>query len=225
MKNECIDCPCIVKYFRTLNKCQAEELGNNHVVVRFKKGYPIIKQGTFSTNVLFLRKGLVKIHITGPYREQIVRLIKRPSYLGLPTTIGDKINQYSITALLDCEVCFIDLNIFNRMLEQNKDFSNYILLELCRSEVESFRHCANRTQKQLRGNLADVLIDFSENIFESNKFLLPLSQSEIGNLVDTTRESVCRVLSEFMSDGIIRMEGKKIEILNTRSLKMISQNG
>ncbi len=45
-------------------------LENNHAVVKFRKGDSIIKQGVFSTNVIFLRKGLVKIHVTGPYREQ-----------------------------------------------------------------------------------------------------------------------------------------------------------
>ncbi|MDD2911452.1 MAG: hypothetical protein PHS87_07570, partial [Petrimonas sp.] len=78
MKNECIDCACVMKSSSTLKNCQLEMLENNHAVVKFRKGDSIIKQGVFSTNVIFLRKGLVKIHITGPYREQIVRLIKAP---------------------------------------------------------------------------------------------------------------------------------------------------
>jgi len=225
MKNECLNCACVMKSMQSLKSCQLEQLESNHAVVQFRKGDPIIKQGMFSTNVVFLKSGLVKIHITGPYHEQIVRLAKAPTYLGLPTTIGDKINQYSVTAVQDSEVCFIDLNIFKRVLEENKDFSSYIILELCKSELESYRRCANRTQKQTRGNLADVLLDLSENVFESAEFVLPLSQSDIGNLVDASRESVNRLLSELMNDGIIRMEGRKIEILNKSSLQLISQNG
>lgn len=225
MKNECYNCACVMRSMQSLKNCQLEQLENNHAVVQFRKGDSIIKQGMFSTNVVFLKSGLVKIHITGPYHEQIVRLAKAPTYLGLPTTIGDKINQYSVTAVQDSEVCFIDLNIFKRVLEENKDFSSYIILELCKSELESYRRCANRTQKQTRGNLADVLIDLSENVFESDEFVLPISQSDIGNLVDASRESVNRLLSELINDGIIRMEGRKIEILNKYSLQLISQNG
>ncbi len=225
MKNECLNCACVMRSMQSLKNCQLEQLENNHAVVQFRKGDSIIKQGMFSTNVVFLKSGLVKIHITGPYHEQIVRLAKAPTYLGLPTTIGDKINQYSVTAVQDSEVCFIDLNIFKRVLEENKDFSSYIILELCKSELESYRRCASRTQKQTRGNLADVLIDLSENVFESDEFVLPISQSDIGNLVDASRESVNRLLSELMNDGIIRMEGRKIEILNKNSLQLISQNG
>ena len=175
--------------------------------------------------VVFLKSGLVKIHITGPYREQIVRLTKAPTYLGLPTTIGDKINQYSVTAVADSEVCFIDVNVFKKLLDDNHDFSYQIILDLCRNELESFRRCANRTQRQSRGNIAAFLLELSNDIAESNLFVLPLSQNEIGNLVDTTRENVSRILAEFDKDQIISLKGKNVEILNKNSLELISKNG
>jgi CRP-like cAMP-binding protein len=59
----------------------------------------------------------------------------------------------------------------------------------------------------------------------SDTFTIPLSQAELANLVDTSRESVSRVLSEFDKDGIIDVKGKQIEIVNKKSLKLISQNG
>jgi len=202
-----------------------EQLSDNHLELRFKKGDSIIKQGMFSTNVVFLRKGLAKIHLSGPYHDQIVRLVKAPTYLGLPTTFGDKINQYSVTAVTDTEVCYIDVRVFQTILNENREFTNDILIELSKNELESFRRCANRTQKQIRGNMADALLEFSDKIFNSDVFNLPISQSELANLVDTSRESVSRVLSEFDRDEIIKLNGKKIEILNKKSLILISQNG
>lgn len=194
-------------------------------MVRFRKSDSIIRQGMFSTNVVYLRKGLAKVHITGPYHEQILRIVKAPCYLGLPTTIGDKINQYSVTALNDAEVCFIDISTFRFLLNNNESFSYEIILELCRNELESMRRCSNRTQKQTRGNIADVILEFADQIYHADTFILPISQAEIGNLVDTSRESVSRVLSEFQKDGILTMKGKRIEITNKRSLILISQNG
>jgi len=225
MKNECIDCDCVLRSSVNMKDCQIEMLDGHHAVVKFKKGDSIIKQGVFSTNVIYLRRGMAKIHIAGPSREQIVRLVKAPTYLGLPTTFGDKINQYSVTAVLDSEVCFIDLEVFKRLLGENKEFSSYILMELCKSELEAYRRCASRTQKQMRGNLADVLLEFSENLFEADQFTLPLSQSDIGNWVDAGRESINRALSEFIQDGIIQMQGREVSITDKKMLKMISQNG
>ncbi len=225
MQNDCKSCPFNTKAFHMLSENSFDQLSENHLELGFGKGDSIIKQGMYSTNVVFLRKGLVKIHLKGPYHDQIVRLVKAPTYLGLPTTIGDKINQYSVTAVTDVEVCFIDIKVFQKILDENTKFSNEIILELCHNELESFRRCANRTQKQIRGNMADALLDFSDNIFQSDEFILPISQSELANLVDTSRESVSRVMTEFDKDGIISMKGKLIKVLNKKSLVLISQNG
>ena len=225
MGNDCKYCPFNTKISDIFSDYCFEQLSANHAVVSFAKGDSIIKQGALSTNVVFLRKGLVKIHLKGPSREQIVRLVKAPTYLGLPTTFGDKINQYSVSAVSDVEACFIDMNVFQNLLQRNHTFAYQIILELCQNDLESYRRCANRTQKQSRGNLADVLLEFSNHIFESDNFILPISQSELGSLIDTSRESISRFLSEFDKDGIITCEGKKIIILNKKLLKLISENG
>jgi CRP-like cAMP-binding protein len=225
MIHDCKVCTVKSKAALKLKGEEIDRLFNNCALVKFKKGDSIIKQGTFSTNVVYLRSGLAKIHIAGPYHEQIVRIVKAPSYLALPTTFGDKINQYSVTVLEDSEVCFIDMGIFRYLLADNSEFSYEILLELCRNELDIYTRCANRTQKQLRGKIADVLLEMSDNIYHSAVFKLPLSQEELANLIDSSRESVSRVLTEFEKDGIISSSGKSVEIRNKESLKRISSNG
>jgi len=225
MQTDCKNCPFKTKATSMLSEISLDQLSSNHLELKLKKGDSIIKQGTYSTNVIFLRTGLAKIHLAGPYNEQIVKLVNAPSYLGLPTTFGSKINQYSVTAVSDAEVCFIDLEVFQSILDENKEFTRELIQVFCKNELESFHRCANRTQKLIRGNMADAILEFSDIIFMSDTFILPLSQSELANLVDTSRESVSRVLSEFDRDGIIKISGKQIEILNKKSLLLISQNG
>ncbi len=225
MQNNCKHCPFNTRAAAVLSEENFKQLTANHLELRMAKGDSIIKQGMYSTNVVFLRKGMVKIHITGPYHEQIVRLVKAPTYLGLPTTFGDKINQYSVTAISETEVCYIDINIFHRILRENREFSEEIITTLSQHELELYRRCANRTQKQIRGNMADVLIEFADHIFHAEKFTLPISQTELANLVDTSRESVSRVLNEFDRDGLIKIRQRQISILNMESLKLISKNG
>jgi CRP/FNR family transcriptional regulator len=225
MNSDCKVCAIKSKAASKLSAEEIEKLSFSCALVKFRKGDSLIRQGTFSTNVAYLRSGLAKIHIAGPYHEQIVRIVKAPSYLGLPTTFGDKINQYSVTVIEAAEVCFIDINAFRYLLTVNHDFSYEIMLELCSNELEVFHRCANRTQKQMRGKIADVLIELSESIYNSKIFTIPLTQEDLGNLVDSSRESVSRVLTEFKRDGIIRISGKKIEIKNKKSLLLISANG
>ena len=225
MKNDCNLCAIKSEAASKLSTEEIEKLSFSCALVKFRKGDSLIRQGTFSTNVAYLRSGLAKVHIAGPYHEQIVRIVKAPSYLGLPTTFGDKINQYSVTVIDASEVCFIDINAFRSLLKANSDFSYEIMLELCRNELEVFYRCANRTQKQIRGKIADVLLELSERIYSSDIFRIPLNQEDLGNLVDSSRESVSRVLTEFEKDGIIKLSGKKVEIANKKSLLLISANG
>ncbi len=225
MKSECQLCNIKSRAATKLREDEVSRLSFNCTLVSFNKNDSIIKQGNFSTNVAYLRIGLAKVHITGPYHEQIVRIVKAPSYLGLPTTFGDNINQYSVTALEAVEVCFIDISTFRYLLHANADFAHEIMMEVCRNELEVFYRCANRTQKQMRGKIADVLLEFSGKIFFSDEFQLPLNQEEIGNLVDVTRESVSRVLTEFENDGIIKIQGRQIVIRNKDKLRIIGAKG
>jgi CRP-like cAMP-binding protein len=225
MKNECKFCTIKSKAASKLTEAEIEKLSFNCALTSFNKGEVLIRQGTFSTNVAYLRKGLVKIHIAGPYYEQIVKIVKAPGYLGLPTTFGDKINQYSVTVIDKAEVCFIDITTFRQLLHLNPDFSYEIMLDICRNELEMYYKCASRTQKQIRGKIADVLLEMCDKIYNTDVFTIPLNQEETGNLVDASRESVSRILNEFEKDGIINISGKKIEIRNKKSLQLISSNG
>jgi len=225
MENACRLCGIKSKAASTLSEAEIDELSFNCAMASFRKGDPIVKQGTFSTNIVYLRKGLAKIHIAGPYHEQIVRIVKSPSYLALPTTFGDKINQYSVTVIEPSEVCFIDMSTFRHLMSSNFEFAYEIMLEVCRNELEAFNRCVNRTQKQVRGKIADVLLEMAEQIYNSDTFNVPVNQEEIGNLVDASRESVSRVLNEFASDGIISLTGKKVRILNKQTVLIISANG
>jgi CRP-like cAMP-binding protein len=105
---------------------------------------------------------------------------------------------------------------FRMMLGTNADFSDQILIELCQSELEAYIRCVNRTQKQIWGKIADMLLNFSNNIFKADTFPLLLTQEEMGNMVDASRESVSRVLTEFAKDGIINISSKQIEIVNLK---------
>jgi CRP-like cAMP-binding protein len=225
MKNECILCKVKSKAASKLTEEEIEKLAFNCALTKFKKGDQVIKQGMLSTNVAYLRKGLVKIHIAGPYREQIVRIVKAPGYLGLPTTFGDKINQYSVTVIDDAEVCFIDISTFRQLLHSNADFSYEIMIDICKNELEIYYRCASRTQKQVRGKIADFLLEMSGDIYNSDDFTVPVSQEDVGNMIDASRESVSRIFNEFEKDGIINISGKNIKILKKDSLLLISSNG
>ena len=204
---------------------ELDKLGKNCAMAQFKAGDVIFKQDALSSNIIYIRTGFVKIHMKGPDKESILRISKAPTYLGMPTTFGDRINNYSATALSDLSVCFIDINAFKDFIYHNGDFAYEIILELCRNELYHFHRCLNLTQKQLNGRIADALLYFANQIFEKDDFEMILNRNEFGDLVGATRESVSRVLAQFHEDKLIDLNAKYIRLLNRKSLEMISRNG
>jgi len=200
-------------------------LGQNCVEVIFEKGEIIFKQDALSSNIIYVKEGLVKLLIRGPQRAQIIKIKKAPCYLGLPTTIGDKVNHYSAIAQAYTKACFIDLGVFKNLLRLNTDFSYEIIVELCINELEQFNRCVKMLQNQTYGRLANNLLNMADNIFNSDEFDLPLSRNEIADLVSTSRETVSRLLTELDQEGIIRIEGKSIRFLDRARLEEISKNG
>ncbi len=221
----CKNCKIQSSAVKFLNTDELEKLGNNCVIVNFRKGDVIFKQGAFSSNIIYVRSGLVKIHMSGPVEEQIIKITKAPSYLGIPTTFGEKINQYSATAVEDTKVCFINIDVFKDFIFANGNFAYEIIIELCRNELNSFHQCVNRTQKYIHGRASDALLFFSDEIYEKDEFVLPLTRLELGYFINTSRESICRILNEFDDTGIIELSGRKIKILDKDLLEIISKKG
>jgi CRP/FNR family transcriptional regulator len=186
------------------SQLKAEELdvlGSNCAQVEFKPGDNIFKQNALSSNIIYVQKGFIKLHMLGPDRESILRISKAPTYLGIPTTMGDRINHYSATALTEVIACFIDINAFKKFIFRNGNFAYEIILDLCKNELYNFHSCVNKVQKQLNGRIADALLYLADEFFKSDQYELFLNRNELADLVGSSRESVSRVLNQFQEEN------------------------
>jgi CRP-like cAMP-binding protein len=209
----------------SLSAHELATLEDNCAQVTFKKRDIIFREGTLATNIAYLRSGLVKLHMTGPNSDKILRLMKAPSYLGLPTTFGDKVNNYSATALTETTICFISLETFREFIFKNGSFAYEIILDLCRNELRDYQKYTNMSQKQLPGRLAEIVLCFSHELYQSNSFELPLNNNELSDFISASRESISRLMSEFSKEGIISLNKKEITILKEDLLEKISLKG
>jgi CRP/FNR family transcriptional regulator len=80
-------------------------------------------------------------------------------------------------------------------------------------------------QKNLIGRVAFVLLYFSNEIYKSRVFDLPVSRKEIADYIGMSTANVIRTLSDFRKDEIIRVFGKTIEIVELEKLEVISRHG
>ena len=225
-KTNCRDCSEKSCAAAVLNLNEIGLVDENSREAAFRKGDIFLHEGSMTSHIIYLKSGLVKEYQKGPNdKEQILQIIRKHTYLGLPSLFGDRVNHYSYAALEDITVCYIDLNVFTQLIRQNGNFAYEILVSVSRDSLTNFHRFMNQSQKKTYGRVADALLYFSGIIFESNTFEIPFSRQEFADLVGISRESSTRVLTKLRDEGILRLNGRTIEIVDPGLLQQISKNG
>jgi CRP/FNR family transcriptional regulator len=223
---DCQNCLNRAPYFQILSQEELEVINRDRYSVRYKAGETILKQGTSSTHVLSLINGIVKIYIEGiGDRNLLLNLSKPWGLLGGPGLHTDRKVHYSVSALTDVSVCFIDLDNFNMVMSRNCRFANQLIGHISNQAVIMFDKMISLTQKQMHGRMADGLLYLSEVFFESDSFKMYLSRQEIADLTAMSKDSAIRILKDFERDKIIALDGNQLSVLDKRQLYDISLRG
>ncbi|UCG27813.1 MAG: Crp/Fnr family transcriptional regulator [Bacteroidales bacterium] len=228
-QTKCIDCEICTNRSNLFNDLSAEDLSlinKDRYSIRFNPREIIIKQGTSGTKVLSVVDGLAKLYIEGFNKKNLILAIAKPwEIIGGPGVHTDNRNHYSVSALVETTVCFIDRNNFNEVLMRNARFADAMIRHISYKTISNFDKLVSLTQKQMHGRMADALLYLSEVVFEGTKFNMLLSRQDLADLSGMSKDSAIRILKEFENDKIIQMDGKKLNIPNISRLKDISVTG
>ena len=213
-------------YFDELTEEEMALIESNKITLTYKKGEIISKQGSFASHIIYLKKGLSKVYLEGKSKTLILTFPPRGNLRGLPCLYdGNNVFLYSASTYIDSEVELIDIDLFKQLLLQNSKFAFAIIKTLNASTVQTFGRFYCFTHKQMHGRLADILLCLSQRIYGSDSFNLPLSRSDLAELTGMSTESVIRVMKDFKDDGLIKTDGKDIELIDIEMLLKISEVG
>lgn len=230
-KNENVLCncfSCIVKnlIFEHMNTKFQEEMCSSKKEIFYKRGEVIISQGQPVDEFVYLKSGLVKLHQQKPSHHDVIIFIAKPfDFITLLTIFSETKYPYSITALEDTEICSFSFDKLREMLLSNPNFGFAIIQKMSCVTNKIINSFTELNRKNLRGRIAQILLMFSDEIYQNKCFTLPITRKEIGELIGMTTENVIRIISEFNKDGLILLDGKHIEILESNRLKAIAEKG
>ncbi len=212
--------------FDELTEEEKKLIDKNKVVLTYKKGENICKQGAFASHIIFLREGLAKIYLEGKSKNLILKISTSGNLIGLPCIYDDNnIFLYSATTYVSSEVELIGIDLFKQLILQNPKFAYRIINLLNENTVQTYGRFHCLTNKQMHGRMADILMCLSQRVFKHENFNLPLSRADLAELTGMSTESVIRVMKDFKDDGLINIKGKDIELLNVEMLMKISELG
>lgn len=215
-------CAC----FEKLTGEEKKQLESKSVIIKYKKGELIFKQGGFASHVLYIEKGLAKVFLDDGVNSLVLKIIPPGNMLGL-TSISEESNtfQYSAMAYLDSEIKQVDISFFKQLLGQNPAFAKEVIDILISNSIQINGRFFCLTHKQSYGRLADILLCLSDRIFKSPEFELNLSRKDLAELSGLSPETTVRMLKKFKEEGLIKIDGKFFSILDYARLKKISETG
>ncbi len=219
----CASCNARVhSIFKGLNIEETNELSNVKSCSKYKKGQYIFTENGYPLGLYCINHGKVKLTTQGNTgKEQILRLLKDGDVVGYRSLLSNEKYHCSAIALEDCSICFVPKDILFSMLKENSKISFEMLKLLSNNLRQAEEQIISMAQKNVRERMAEALLFFKATygINEATKVLnISFSREEIADFVGTSTESAIRLLSEFSSDGIIELQGKKIAIVNLPKL-------
>ena len=209
-----------------LTSDEIEEIRAHVNVIHHLKRGVILRQNSRTTQLMFVKSGLVKVYKERKDgRAYILKILTSGEFLGLLSFYGNTTHQFSASAVEDCDIGYLDIQIFNRILKKNGTLAMELIRLVSREGLYMFEKLLRLSHKQLPGRIADVILYFSETINQNEEFDFPLSRRELAELAGTTKESFIRTLAEFKNDKIIELNGSHVKIKSMKIVRTLSELG
>lgn len=223
---DCEKCDFREVVFATLAEEDIQRLCNFKEERYYQKGEIINHEGEKIIDFKYLKTGLVKLYRRSTLGEEQVITITRPfEFVSNMSIFSEDKYKYSVSALEDSIVCTVKLEFIRELFLKNGSFALNLLTKISVINDKIINQTLDIRQKNLVGRVAFVLIYFTKEIYNSRVFDLPVSRKEIADYIGMSTANVIRTLSEFKKDGIIKVFGKTIEVVDLEKLEVISKRG
>lgn len=211
--------------FRHLSKDQIDIINFEKEFRQYRRGEVLYEEGNRISGFFCINRGIIKVFKTGfDGKEQIIRFAKPGDIIAYRSVLSNEPACTSAKVIEDAAVCFIPSHILTDFVKENPPFSMEVMKLTCHELGIANEYITDIAQKTVRERLAEVILHLVDEfgLDTENYLRISLTREELANIVGTATESVIRLLSEFKSDRYIELSGRKIKLLDRKSLEKIS---
>ena len=198
-----------------------DDLASAKEVRKFHKKDILYNEGEHPKRLYYLVKGKVKTYRINDLGKQfITEVFTEGTFLGYTALIRNAPYEESAAAMEDSEISFIPKEDFIKLLYGNRDFSARLIKILSNNVIEKEEKLLNLAYNSIRKRVANTLITIHEQYQNSNQTEIDILRDDMANLVGTAKESISRILSDFKSEGLVKIgHSGAITILNFEKLR------
>ena len=166
------------------------QMGQTILVRNFHRGHLLIGQGAVTTNVFFIKSGIVKCSFAEDNgKEYILEFLGEGEVLGELEAITKAPAMSSVRAISDLSVYMFDKTTFLDLLRRNEAFNREILELMAVRLTDTALRSARQQLNPLEHNLTQLLA-----ALEYEK--LPCTKQEIADYLGITLRSLNRLLKD-----------------------------
>lgn len=204
-------------------------LARDFTVQKYKKNETIYCEGETPMHLMCLLTGKVKIYKDGVGgRSQIIRVIKNKEYFAYRAYFAEENFVTAAAAFEPCTICLIPMPTIVKLIQENTDLAMFFIRQLSKKLGISDERTVSLTQKHIRGRLAESLLFLKDTYGleeDGSTLSIYLSREDLANLSNMTTSNAIRTLSNFASEKLIAIDGRKIKLIDEEHLKKISKIG
>lgn len=195
---------------------ELNKLSENRELQRFRKKDLIYEEGQYAKRLYFIASGKVKTFKTNDVgKEYIIKIHKAGEFLGYQALIREDKYHESASALEETEVNLVPKEDFFALLYNNRDFSARFIKMLADNMEDQEEQLLSLAYNSIRKRVAESLLVLQERFAKEGISIL---RDDLASMVGTAKESVIRTLTDFKNEGLIKIEGGTIAILNADKL-------
>ncbi len=220
---------------RALFRGVAEEQLNwmqeyRHAQFEVPARYELFSEGEPADYVYTLHDGWAIIYKTvSNGKRQIMRFALSGDFLGFQADLSAPMG-YGITTLTSCRVCAFPRARMEDMLAANARVAMRLAEMNARYMAICQTHLLCTGRKPARERLAYLFLELYHRLRQLNPAIgeeegveFPLAQEEIGDAIGLTNVHVSRTLQELKQDGLVRIAGKRLYILDPERLQALAE--
>jgi len=212
-----------IALFDGLPREQLEELSHIVVEQRFKKGQSLFSDGMEATGMYGIISGKVKIYkMALDGKEQILHIFGEGEFFGeVPVFAGGSYPAHA-EALEDSRFLFFPRAELVALIQKEPSLAMNMLAVLS-LRLRRFTHLIeDLSLKEVPGRLAAYLLYMSDREGESARLELDITKGQLASILGTIPETLSRILGRMSQQELIRVEGRKIELLDREALESLA---
>lgn len=190
---------------------------------RFKRldlpeGKTLWQQGRESDGVICVSRGLVALRSLHPDgRSTLLRLAYPGEIIGIRSFLSGKMHQTEAKALLPSRVCIVSQNRATQIIRENPDVLSRLTIrcidEIDRNHERIIAAATMSNKEQLAALLQRLMHAHGEKIGSHYTMRLPLSRSDLADLIGVQPETLSRLVGRLEKDGRVSVTGRKISMI------------